>query len=161
MPAADQRKGAPNAMPNSFQIGGGSTAASSRWRSSVLAITLAGVTVLASRVPAAEPSAGEGIYRRYCASCHGVEGRGDGPAASALSPSPTDLTRLHTSEADLMRLIDGRRTIRAHGTAEMPVWGEVFEKELTDEPFKQRTSLLKVHSLAQYTRGLQRPPPEK
>lgn len=65
------------------------------------------------------PRHGEAMYVRYCASC---DGKGDGPAA-ALSPPPTDLTKSDLSLAELMKVIDGRRTVRAHGTAAMPVWG--------------------------------------
>jgi hypothetical protein len=56
-----------------------------------------------------------------------------------------------------MRQIDGRRTIRAHGTAAMPVWGHVFEQAKEDEPHAGRATLLQVHALAEYVRGLQRP----
>jgi mono/diheme cytochrome c family protein len=31
-------------------------------------------------------------YKRQCVVCHGAEGEGDGPAAAALKPRPTDLT---------------------------------------------------------------------
>ena len=55
-----------------------------------------------------------------------------------------------------MRQIDGRRTIRAHGTAGMPVWGEVFEQSLIREPHKRRTALLQVKVLAEYVYGLGR-----
>jgi mono/diheme cytochrome c family protein len=33
------------------------------------------------------------LYRERCATCHGAEGRGDGPAAGLLSPRPRDFTR--------------------------------------------------------------------
>jgi mono/diheme cytochrome c family protein len=85
----------------------------------------------------AEPLPGgkEEAYLQYCASCHGVSGKGDGPAAGALTPQPTDLTRLaasaggELSQADLRQAIDGTRSIRAHGDSKMPVWGEVFRPE--------------------------------
>lgn len=125
----------------------------SRWHALILGAAL----LLRGSAVWADPPAGEVLFRRYCASCHGVTGRGDGPAAAALSPRPTDLTRITSSDADLMRQIDGRRTVRAHGTADMPVWGEVFERELSEEPFKGRTSLLKSHILAQYVHDLQKP----
>ena len=32
------------------------------------------------------------LFATRCATCHGPRGRGDGPAASALSPRPRDLT---------------------------------------------------------------------
>ena len=33
---------------------------------------------------------GKKLYGKMCWSCHGVEGKGDGPAASALNPKPAD-----------------------------------------------------------------------
>ena len=32
------------------------------------------------------------VYEQQCAFCHGIEGRGDGPAGSALRPPPTNFT---------------------------------------------------------------------
>ena len=32
------------------------------------------------------------LYRENCASCHGLDGRGDGPAAAGLAPPPVDFT---------------------------------------------------------------------
>jgi hypothetical protein len=55
-----------------------------------------------------------------------------------------------------MGQIDGRRTIRAHGTAAMPVWGEVFEQSLIGEPHKRRTALHMVQTLADYVQRLGR-----
>jgi len=37
---------------------------------------------------------GGAIYAERCAMCHGVSGRGDGPAAERLNPRPADL-RVH------------------------------------------------------------------
>jgi mono/diheme cytochrome c family protein len=36
---------------------------------------------------------GEQFYRTNCASCHGAEGMGDGPAAKALDPKPKPLAQ--------------------------------------------------------------------
>ncbi|MBM3947522.1 MAG: c-type cytochrome, partial [SAR202 cluster bacterium] len=48
---------------------------------------------LVSPFPATTGSvvAGEALYERHCVVCHGVSGRGDGPAAAGLSPRPADL----------------------------------------------------------------------
>jgi Ca2+-transporting ATPase len=124
-----------------------------RVSSPVLALA-AGLLLLGPPAAGAEAPAGEVLYRRYCAACHGTTGSGDGPASVALSPRPTDLTRSRSSVPELMQQIDGRRTIRAHGTAAMPVWGEVFEQSLIDEPHRRRTALLIVQTLADYVRGL-------
>lgn len=109
----------------------------------------------------APPIHGETLYRRYCASCHGLQGRGDGPVAEYLVPKPPNLTRLKAQYGryplhEIMRAIDGRRTIRAHGESAMPVWGEVFEEELQESPHTRRTALLKVQAMAEYIQTLQR-----
>jgi mono/diheme cytochrome c family protein len=101
------------------------------------------------------PAHAEAAYRRYCASCHGMEGRGDGPVAETLDPRPTDLTRLSAGVAELMRAIDGRRTIRAHGTASMPVWGRVFEESAPDPDRRVRQALREEQAIAEYVRSLQ------
>ena len=38
------------------------------------------------------PAKGKDLYTKHCAGCHGPAGKGDGPAAAALNPKPTDLT---------------------------------------------------------------------
>lgn len=42
---------------------------------------------------AQEAHPGKPIYDRWCAGCHGVEGRGDGVAADRMLPRPRDFTR--------------------------------------------------------------------
>ena len=41
-------------------------------------------------VPAEALNAGQKLFNRYCASCHGYEGGGDGPSARSLDPKPRD-----------------------------------------------------------------------
>jgi putative copper resistance protein D len=57
-------------------------------------------TYLRPSVPYAAASIVEGrrIYRADCASCHGVAGWGDGPAAPGLRPPPADLTAKHAGD---------------------------------------------------------------
>ncbi len=72
------------------------------------------------------------VFVRYCNACHGMEGRGNGPAATALQPPPADLTRIAQRRdglfpvAEVTAVIDGRTIIPAHGSREMPIWGERF-----------------------------------
>lgn len=77
-------------------------------------------------------SSGHEMYATYCAACHGKEGRGNGPAAEALKVQPSNLTALakknggkypasHVSSA-----ITGDLEMPAHGSREMPVWGNLF-----------------------------------
>src|SRR5271169_4514525 len=47
-----------------------------------------------SQLPPAYVPSGKTMYKQYCASCHGIDGKGRGPAASALNTRPADLTTL-------------------------------------------------------------------
>src|ERR1039458_2111455 len=75
-------------------------------------------------------SDGDRYFVRYCASCHGLAGLGDGPGARRRSTPPTSLRKLGDKYGvplpahRIAELIDGRDTPRAHGTHEMPVWGD-------------------------------------
>jgi len=75
---------------------------------------------------------GRQYFVRYCSACHGVEGRGDGPAAPALHPPPANLRRIAQRRggrfpvAEITAYIDGRTTVPAHGHRDMPIWGERF-----------------------------------
>lgn len=107
-----------------------------------------------------EPPGGREMYVRYCASCHGIDGRGDGPVAPQLARPPTDLTALERQgrfdDRNLMEIIDGRRVVPVHGTREMPVWGAVFraEAEAADgQPYRE--SLLRTAVLVDYLRTIQ------
>src|SRR3569832_810804 len=45
-----------------------------------------------SLLSAADLSRGKVLYDAHCASCHGIEGKGNGPAAAGFNPRPTDFT---------------------------------------------------------------------
>jgi mono/diheme cytochrome c family protein len=127
--------------------------------------TTALLMVLAAFAAAAEEkkSASPGIpgresYRAYCASCHGISGKGDGPAASALKRPPTDLTTIARRNGGrfpavrVFQNVEGSASIAAHGSREMPVWGEVFwRKGGTD----QAQVKLRVHNLTNFIESLQ------
>jgi mono/diheme cytochrome c family protein len=84
------------------------------------------------RIPGETVSAGQQYFVRYCSTCHGVTGRGDGPAAPALRTPPADLTRIAQRHgrrfpaAEIAAYIDGRTVVPAHGSRAMPIWGERF-----------------------------------
>jgi mono/diheme cytochrome c family protein len=105
--------------------------------------------------------AGRDAFLRYCASCHGSEGRGDGPLAATLSKPPADLTQLAKRNGGIfdehatLEAIDGRKEVAAHGTRDMPVWGAVFEREQTGEPYPSYQSLLKSRLLMDYLATIQ------
>lgn len=76
--------------------------------------------------------AGAATFKAYCTQCHGVEGRGDGPAAKALKVPPADLTRINERHggkfptADIKQIILGDQEMLSHGTRDMPMWGPAF-----------------------------------
>ena len=121
-----------------------------------LLLGVAAASLAAGAPGAAGADQGAKLYATLCASCHGVAGHGDGPAAGALVPPPTDLTKSTLVVAELMRVIDGRRTVRAHGSDTMPVWGHVFEKALEGSGREHRDSLRQVQILAEYVARLER-----
>ncbi len=108
--------------------------------------------------------AGAELYAVHCASCHGREGRGDGPVAASLDPPPPDLTTLASrpggrfDETTLLGVIDGRYAVAAHGPREMPVWGAVFVTEHRDDPFPVYRGMDDARALVDYLRTLQRDP---
>ncbi len=71
-------------------------------------------------------------YLNYCASCHGVSGKGDGSVAKVLTQKPADLTALAAANGGIFpatrvtETIDGRRDVAAHGPRDMPVWGRAM-----------------------------------
>src|SRR5271169_5952231 len=83
-------------------------------------------------VTATSPTSGEEMYKTYCAVCHGQDGKGKGPAAGALKVPPTDLTTLSKNNGGkypslkVAAAIRGEGNLPAHGTKEMPVWGQLF-----------------------------------
>jgi mono/diheme cytochrome c family protein len=77
-------------------------------------------------------NSGKEMFNSYCAVCHGKDGKGDGPAASALKTPPIDLTALAQKNggkypaAHVAAVIKGQATTPSHGSQDMPVWGPLF-----------------------------------
>jgi len=100
---------------------------------------------------------GATIFRSYCASCHGTDGKGHGPAAPALKYSVPDLTQIaKRSRGDFVRdrvrnIIEGAESPVPHGTREMPVWGPVFHQIDADQDLGN----VRVDNLVSYIQSLQ------
>lgn len=101
---------------------------------------------------------GAELYRIYCATCHGVDGRGDGPTAEALKRRPSNLTTIARRnggkfpEFRITHIIDGYEIKVAHGSREMPIWGEFFHDMKRDDTLLK----LREHNLVEYVRSIQR-----
>jgi mono/diheme cytochrome c family protein len=100
-----------------------------------LALVGAGGAAHAQAEPEA-PNPGREAFLQYCASCHGARGDGKGPMAGELRQSPADLRHLTgrfgspLQTQRLLERIDGRRMARAHGSRDMPVWGEKLTRNI-------------------------------
>ena len=108
--------------------------------------------------PQTSPASGKEMYVNYCASCHGVAGKGDGPAAAALKVAPTDLTTLSRRSqgkfpsAHVAQAIKGDTSMAAHGSKDMPVWGPVFSSLNKGDPAMVQ---LRISNLTKYIEAMQ------
>ena len=96
----------------------------------ILAIGIALAFALPAQAAGDDVADGHKYFVRYCASCHGTDATGDGPVAKTLVTRPANLRKLGDKYGmplpahKIAEFIDGRDTPRAHGSHEMPVWGE-------------------------------------
>lgn len=101
------------------------------------------------------PADGKQMYTSYCAPCHGVDGRGHGPAASALKVPATDLSQLAAKNGGKLpetHLVAVLRFGVEHTASQMPVWNQMFAHMNNMAPMirEQRTT-----NLITYLRTLQ------
>ncbi|HZD32155.1 MAG TPA: cytochrome c [Candidatus Angelobacter sp.] len=105
-----------------------------------------------------DPSSGKEMYAQYCASCHGMDGKGDGPAAAALKMPTTNLTMLATKNggtfpaAHVAAVIQGDSMTPAHGSKDMPVWGPIFRSM---SGHSQAQVQLRIRNLTNYLESIQ------
>jgi len=110
------------------------------------------------KTPDASVASGHDLYVSYCASCHGKDAKGKGPAAASLKTPPPDLTTLAQRndgkfpKARVMETISGENAMKAHGSREMPVWGPYF---LALSGMKEKAAKARVEDLADYLDSIQ------
>ena len=98
---------------------------------------------------------GKTMYHSYCAVCHGKEAKGDGPAVSALTKPPADLTKISARnggtfpDVKVRRYIEGLDEVPSHGSRDMPMWGDVFRS--LDRDMAQ----IRISALTEYLKTLQ------
>ncbi len=104
------------------------------------------------------PVDGKQMYKNYCAPCHGIDGKGNGPVAGALKSSPTDLTLLSRNnngqfpDTHLVSVMEFGSNLPAHGSAQMPVWGPILGKM---NQMNAMDKQLRISNLSSYIKSLQ------
>jgi mono/diheme cytochrome c family protein len=129
----------------------------------VAAVAMLTVSTLAAQLFDAGDLSGEELFGRYCAVCHGSEGRGDGPVAPTLRTLPPNLRLLSEQYdgrfplAEIRQAIDGRAMAGAHGTREMPIWGYEFWVEEGADVTAEREAREIIDRLVAYLESIQDP----
>lgn len=108
--------------------------------------------------PVTSAASGSEMYVSYCASCHGKDAMGNGPAAAALKSAPADLTTLTKRNGGkypaprVRSILLGKENLVPHGDQEMPVWGPVFR---TISGGHEEIVNLRIDNLNRYLESLQ------
>jgi mono/diheme cytochrome c family protein len=104
------------------------------------------------------PFEGAAIFRKYCAVCHGTDGRGHGPASVALKHAVPDLTRIAQRNKgtfpseQVRKVIEGKdRGPLAHGNREMPIWGSIFHEVESDQDLGE----IRLDAITKYLESMQ------
>lgn len=101
---------------------------------------------------------GKELFATHCATCHGADGKGDGPVAKDLKTLPKDLTRIAERNEGkfppnfVEEVVDGQRYFIAHGDRVMPIWGDVFAQGKG-----QYAGGMRVYALRIYLQSIQEP----
>ena len=77
-------------------------------------------------------NSGSYLYRAFCVSCHGIDGKGKGPVADTLARPVPDLTLLTRNAGGtfprgrVLEILEGKRLLPGHAGSAMPRWSDVF-----------------------------------
>src|ERR1035438_3137602 len=101
---------------------------------------------------------GADLFREFCAVCHGVDAKGNGPAADALKTRPSDLTQISRRDGNkfptvqMHRVVGGEDAVAAHGSRDMPTWGNAFKSISADAASAE----MRVNVLVEYLQKIQK-----
>jgi mono/diheme cytochrome c family protein len=129
-------------------------------------VSMAGLWMLGGIANAQETSVGQEEFRNHCAACHGLTGLGDGPIGPLLktpAPNLAMITERNGGKFPFQRIyeiIDGSSVLAAHGSRDMPLWGERYSKNakpVTPDQVEQSRQLAeqRILSLVYYIGTLQ------
>jgi mono/diheme cytochrome c family protein len=115
-------------------------------------------TIKKAPIQQSNSTSGKQMFSDYCAPCHGLSAKGDGPAASALKTPPADLTQLakkNNGKFPMDHVMNDLRQgspMASHGSTDMPVWGPLFKSLDPTNPVMVDQ---RIRNLAVYIESLQ------
>jgi mono/diheme cytochrome c family protein len=107
------------------------------------------------------PASGKQMFNNYCAVCHGMDGKGGGPAAAALKSSPPDLAQLTKDnggkfpETRVYSVLQFGMENPAHGSKDMPVWGPTLRSLDNGSPVPEMQEHQRLANLTNYLKSMQ------
>lgn len=134
--------------------------------------TIAMAMMLGAAVPSTSfaESIGEASFMSNCAVCHGADGKGNGPIVDFLKSAPSDLTMISAHNGGMFPIENVYQVIadtdlqRAHGTNEMPIWGNRFNSEVIAQEGEygsgssgQQTAQARILELVYFLATIQEP----
>lgn len=131
---------------------------------SLAAVVVAGIGYAAQsssvvvEAPKTDATNGRQMYVSYCASCHGEDGRGNGPTAAAMKKKPVDLTMLSQKNhgkfpsAQVVSVLQFGTESPSHGSSQMPVWGPMFSAMNDSNP---REMTVRINNLSRFLETIQ------
>lgn len=118
-------------------------------------------TVKTAPIAQSDPHSGKQMFTDYCAPCHGKDGTGNGPAAQQMKKAPANLAALAKNNggkyparhvAAVLTFGDEKA---AHGSKEMPVWGQLFQSLNWSSSTKELEAQQRINRLNSYMESLQ------
>ena len=115
-------------------------------------------TVKKAPIQSTSPASGKEMFKSYCAVCHGLDGKGNGPAAANLTQKPADLTTLakrHDGkfpDAYVTSVLRFGVKAPSHGSSDMPIWGPLLSAVSNRD--KQQMEM-RINNLTSYLRSIQ------
>jgi len=119
------------------------------------------VTIVAARATTSVD--GATLYQAYCASCHGRDGKGNGPAVHALRTPAPDLTRIGVTHTDtdcvrhvMQEFLAGHRSSSEPKVSEndldMPNWAPIFYAMWTSS---SGVATMRMRNVARHVNSIQ------
>ena len=104
---------------------------------------------------------GETYFHQYCSACHGIDATGNGPVAASLTKPPANLRTIAKRRQgkfpsqEIEQMIDGRGDISAHGSRDMPVWGNVFAEKVGGGSLGEELRTGYITALVEFLKSIQ------